>query len=71
MPYEGTYTQAMYAQQMIDEYKAAGINPRDIFAQSFDIADIRYWLKTSRKLAAKLCIWTMPIRLQNCPALPI
>lgn len=50
MPYEGTYTQAMYAQQMIDEYKAAGINPRDIFAQSFDIADIRYWLKNEPKI---------------------
>lgn len=49
MPYEGTYSQAMYAQQMIDEYKAAGINPRDVFAQSFDVADIRYWLKNEAK----------------------
>lgn len=50
MPYEGTYTQAMYAQQMIDEYKAAGIEPRDVFAQSFDIADIRYWIKKEPKI---------------------
>jgi glycerophosphoryl diester phosphodiesterase len=49
MPYEGIYTQAMYAQQMLDEYKAAGINPRDVFAQSFDVADIRYWIKNEPK----------------------
>ncbi|HMW71311.1 MAG TPA: glycerophosphodiester phosphodiesterase family protein, partial [Cellvibrionaceae bacterium] len=49
MPYEGTYSQAMYAQQMIDEYKAAGINPRDVFAQSFDGADIRFWIKNEPK----------------------
>ena len=44
MPFEGTYTQAMYAQQMIDEYRAAGIKARDVWAQSFDIQDIRYWI---------------------------
>ena len=27
MPFEGTYTQEQYAQQMIDEYKAAGVSP--------------------------------------------
>lgn len=44
MPFEGTYTQAMYAQQMIDEYKAAGVKARDVWPQSFDIQDIRYWI---------------------------
>jgi glycerophosphoryl diester phosphodiesterase len=44
MPFEGTYTQAMYAQQMIDEYRAAGVKARDVWAQSFDIQDIRYWI---------------------------
>jgi glycerophosphoryl diester phosphodiesterase len=28
MPYEGTYTQEDYAQQMIDEYIEAGIDPK-------------------------------------------
>jgi glycerophosphoryl diester phosphodiesterase len=50
MPYDGTYTQAMYAQQMIDEYKAAGIDLKDVFAQSFDIGDIRYWIKHEPKI---------------------
>ncbi len=44
MPFEGTYTQAMYAQQMINEYRAAGVKARDVWAQSFDIQDIRYWI---------------------------
>jgi glycerophosphoryl diester phosphodiesterase len=44
MPFEGTYTQEQYAQQMIDEYKAAGISPRRVFAQSFRLDDVRYWL---------------------------
>ncbi|MDO9008681.1 MAG: glycerophosphodiester phosphodiesterase, partial [Thiobacillus sp.] len=50
MPYDsdgdgtGDYTQADYAQQMIDEYKSMGVRPRDVWAQSFDIRDIRYWI---------------------------
>ncbi len=44
MPYEGDYTQEMYAQQMIDEYKAAGISPRKVFAQSFNLPDVLYWI---------------------------
>lgn len=50
MPYDsdgdgvGDYTQQAYAQQMIDEYKAAGVRPRDVWPQSFDIRDVRYWI---------------------------
>lgn len=44
MPFEGTYTQAMYAQQLISEYRAAGVKARDVWPQSFDIQDIRYWI---------------------------
>jgi len=45
MPYEGTYTQEDYAQQMINEYKQASIPASDVFAQSFNIEDIKYWIK--------------------------
>jgi glycerophosphoryl diester phosphodiesterase len=45
MPFEGSYTQEAYAQQMIDEYKAAGISPRKVFAQSFNLSDVSYWLE--------------------------
>lgn len=44
MPYEGRYTQQEYAQQMIDDYKAAGVNPREVFTQSFNLDDVLYWL---------------------------
>lgn len=45
MPYEGDYTQEQYAQQMIDEYKAAGVDPSRVFAQSFLLGDVLYWLE--------------------------
>jgi glycerophosphoryl diester phosphodiesterase len=50
MPYDsdgdgvGDYTQEDYAQQMIDEYKAANVKLRNVWVQSFNIRDIRYWL---------------------------
>lgn len=43
MPFDG-FTQEAYAQKLIDEYKAAGVPPRDVFPQSFDIRDLRYWI---------------------------
>jgi glycerophosphoryl diester phosphodiesterase len=44
MPFDGTYTQAMYAQQLVDEYRKAGVKARDVWPQSFDIQDVRYWI---------------------------
>jgi len=44
MPFEGDYTQQAYAQQMIDEYKTAGIRPQFVYPQSFNLEDIRYWI---------------------------
>jgi glycerophosphoryl diester phosphodiesterase len=44
MPYEGNYTQEAYAQQMIDEYKDAGVSPKNVFAQSFNLEDVIYWI---------------------------
>ena len=45
MPYDGGYSQANYAQAMIDEYKAAGIAPEDVFPQSFNLDDVLYWIE--------------------------
>ncbi|WEW61764.1 glycerophosphodiester phosphodiesterase [Emydomyces testavorans] len=45
MPFEGNYTQEQYAQQLIDEYKAARIRPERVFTQSFLPDDIFYWLR--------------------------
>jgi len=44
MPYEGDYTQEMYAQQMINEYIDAGIPPEQVWPQSFNVEDVIYWV---------------------------
>ncbi|KAE8153677.1 PLC-like phosphodiesterase [Aspergillus avenaceus] len=44
MPFQGNYTQEMYAQQLINDYKRAGINPSRVWPQSFLDKDIFYWL---------------------------
>ena len=44
MPFQGQYSQENYAQQMIDEYKAAGVTPDKVFAQSFNLDDVLYWI---------------------------
>jgi glycerophosphoryl diester phosphodiesterase len=44
MPFDG-FTQDDYAQKLVDEYKAARVSPRHVFAQSFDIGDVRYWVR--------------------------
>lgn len=49
MPFGGTYTQQQYAQQMIDEYKQAGVKPDQVFAQSFSVEDVQYWIKNEPK----------------------
>jgi glycerophosphoryl diester phosphodiesterase len=48
MPFEDDYTQEDYAQQMIDEYKAAGVPPWQVFAQSFNLGDVLYWIENAR-----------------------
>lgn len=45
MPFEGNYSHEDYAQQMIDEYKEARVHPSKVFAQSFNRADVLYWLR--------------------------
>ncbi|CCF44264.1 glycerophosphoryl diester phosphodiesterase, partial [Colletotrichum higginsianum] len=45
MPFEGDYTQEQYAQQLIDEYKEAGVAPERVWPQSFHYPDVLYWLK--------------------------
>ncbi|MEM5472618.1 glycerophosphodiester phosphodiesterase family protein [Hoeflea sp. AS60] len=52
MPYEG-FTQADYAQKMIDEYKAAGIPASDVWPQSFNLEDVLYWIKNEPAFGAQ------------------
>jgi len=44
MPFDG-FSQADYAQKLVDEYKAAGVPASDVWAQSFNLADVLYWIE--------------------------
>lgn len=44
MPFNG-FTQADYAQKLIDEYKAAGVPASDVWPQSFNLDDVLYWIE--------------------------
>jgi len=44
MPFNG-FSQDDYRQKLINEYKAAHVNPRQVYAQSFNLDDVRYWIE--------------------------
>jgi glycerophosphoryl diester phosphodiesterase len=44
MPYLG-FTQEQYAQALINDYKNAGISPKVVFPQSFNLNDVIYWVQ--------------------------
>lgn len=44
MPYEGEFTQEDYARAMIKDYKEAGVKPKDVWAQSFNLDDVKFWI---------------------------
>ncbi|MGB3244407.1 MAG: glycerophosphodiester phosphodiesterase family protein [Sulfitobacter sp.] len=52
MPHNG-FTQADYAQKMIDAYKAAGVPASDVWAQSFDLNDVLYWIENEPEFGAQ------------------
>jgi glycerophosphoryl diester phosphodiesterase len=52
MPFDG-YTQAQFAQDMINDYKTARIAPSRVWAQSFLYDDVLYWLKKEPAFGAQ------------------
>nr|WP_090269082.1 glycerophosphodiester phosphodiesterase family protein [Thalassovita taeanensis] len=67
MPFNG-FSQQDYAQKMIDEYKAAGVPGSDVFAQSFNLDDILFWIKAEPefgKQAVYLVEWHDGFDQQN------
>ena len=52
MPFDG-FTQEMYAQKMLDEYKEMDVQPRKVFAQSFNYSDIQYWVANEPRFAKR------------------
>lgn len=45
MPFGGDYTQERYARQMIEEYRAAGVDAAQVAPQSYALSDIAFWLR--------------------------
>ncbi|MGB7431430.1 MAG: glycerophosphodiester phosphodiesterase family protein [Ahrensia sp.] len=52
MPFDG-FTQEMYAQKLVDEYKAAGIPASDVWLQSFNLDDVKYWIDNEPEFGAQ------------------
>lgn len=50
MPFDG-FSQQDYAQKMLDEYTAAGVDPSQVFAQSFVLEDVKYWIANAPEFA--------------------
>ncbi|MBR1228841.1 glycerophosphodiester phosphodiesterase [Bradyrhizobium sp. AUGA SZCCT0176] len=53
MPFDGDYTQEKYAAQMLQAYKAAGVPASDVFAQSFNLSDVLFWVKSEPAFGAQ------------------
>ncbi|MGB0620383.1 MAG: glycerophosphodiester phosphodiesterase family protein [Myxococcota bacterium] len=56
MPFDGDYTEARYADQLVAEYRAAGIPADRVRLQSFDPDVIRHWIRTTPDFGAR-AVW--------------
>ncbi|NIC04936.1 glycerophosphodiester phosphodiesterase family protein [Billgrantia bachuensis] len=52
MPFNGM-SQEDYAQKLVDEYKEADVPPGDVFAQSFNLDDVLYWIENEPEFGAQ------------------
>lgn len=52
MPFDG-FSQQDYAQKLVDEYKAAGIDPSRVWLQSFNLEDVLYWIENEPEFGAQ------------------
>lgn len=52
MPFNG-FSQADYAQKLVDEYVAAGIDPSRVWLQSFNLDDVTYWIENTPEFGAQ------------------
>lgn len=64
MPYKGEYTQEEYAQQLVDEYVAAGVDPQNVWPQSFSLRDVLYWVRNDPDFG------TQAVYLEDAPHPP-
>ena len=68
MPFEG-FSQQHYAQKMLDEYKAAGVKPSEVFAQSFHEADVLYWINNEPEYAKQVVFLDGAESVKDLPSL--
>jgi len=62
-------SQEKFAQRMIDELKAAGVDPQNVWAQSFDKDDILYWIQNEPRFG-KQAVYLDSIDPTATPAIP-
>jgi glycerophosphoryl diester phosphodiesterase len=62
-------SQANYAQAMIDEFKAEGVNPKDVWAQSFNPEDVLYWIQNEPRFG-KQAVYLDDIDPTASPPIP-
>ena len=61
--------QQQYAQKLIDSYKAAGVDPRKVYAQSFNADDVIYWARHEPEFGAQ-AMYLDPVDPQANPPVP-
>ena len=54
LPFDGDYTRNNQADQMLQEYRDAKIDPSRVWPQSFEEFDITHWLRTAPDFAAQV-----------------
>ncbi|MBE0456181.1 MAG: glycerophosphodiester phosphodiesterase family protein [Pseudoalteromonas prydzensis] len=52
MPFNGM-TQTQYAQKMLDEYTQMEVPANHVYPQSFNLADVEYWINTNPEFATQ------------------
>jgi glycerophosphoryl diester phosphodiesterase len=62
-------SQANYAQKMIDEFKMAGVHPKDVWAQSFNKDDVLYWIQHTPRFGRQ-AVYLDDIDPTDTPAIP-
>jgi glycerophosphoryl diester phosphodiesterase len=64
LPLDGPFTQKMYVQKVIDEYKQANIPPKDVWVQSFEYPDIKQIIDTEREFAKQAVLLDDEVRTE-------
>ncbi len=68
MPFNG-FTQQDYAQKLVDEYRAAGVPARNVWAQSFNLDDVLFWVDNNPDFGAQAVFLEgrNPVELVDAP----